>query len=570
MLVGERAQLSPTTWQVLQATGTSHLMAISGLHIGMIATLVGFVALRLWRCGGSLCLVAPAPLVGYSAGLIAAVFYSGLAGFTLPTQRALMMFSVLVMAFICRRRWSLLQGLYIALWCVLLFDPLVTLTIGFWLSFTAVAAISYAVAGYRSPSRLWQLTRAQLAVSVLLGPLTLWFFSQLSLVSLLANAIAIPWIGWVVLPIGFCGLIISSLSPALGQWCLHVSATLLHYLWQYLTWLSYIKHIQWIHPITHVGVLFSAMIGVLLLLAPRGWPMRWLGVLWLLPVYYFPLSTAPAYGAVAFTLLDVGQGLASVIRTQHHTLLYDTGLRYGNVSNSGDSVIIPYLHQQGITSISRIVLSHADSDHSGGLAAIVNAFPVDDVISSEPAQLSIDSHRCQTGQQWQWDGVRFRVLAPPTDTAQLTHWRDNDKSCVLRIQTASTSLLLTGDIEHKTEDYLVESQPEQLASDVLIVPHHGSRTSSTESFISAVSPKLALFPVGYHNRFGFPHAEVLERYQAKHVQTTLSWRCGALTLQLDGSPQQWQPHCWRAEHPVFWQDLPKDGVFVTRYPETND
>jgi len=246
MLVGKRTQLSPKTWAILQATGTSHLMAISGLHVGMVATLVGFIVLRVWRCNGRMCLLIPAPLVGYTAALIAAVFYSGLAGFALPTQRALIMFAVFVIALLYRRRFPLLYGFNLALWCILLHDPLVTFTIGFWLSFAAIAAIVYGVSGYQHPIRIWRLTRAQWVISLLLAPLTLWFFSQVSLIGLFANAVAIPWIGFVVLPMGFCGLILSNLLPALGQACLHLSATLLTYLWHYLTWLSHITvQLRW-------------------------------------------------------------------------------------------------------------------------------------------------------------------------------------------------------------------------------------------------------------------------------------------------------------------------------------
>ncbi|MCD6055672.1 MAG: internalization-related competence protein ComEC/Rec2 [Gammaproteobacteria bacterium] len=551
MLIGERAQLSPETWKVLQATGTSHLMAISGLHVGMVAAFMGFIISHLWRFSARACLMIPAPIAGWIAALLLAGLYSLFSGFALPTQRAMIMLLVMVLGIISRRRFMTAQALSLALWCLLLWDPLTVLTTGFWLSFGAVAAIMYGTA-YRKPvSFYWRVIRTQWAVTLLLAPLTLWFFSQVSLIGLLANSIAIPWVGFIVLPLAFIGLGLLSILPGIGESCLYLSRALLETLFEGLTWLSHLNGAQWFHPLTTVVVLITAIIGMMILLAPRGFPLRFVGIFFCFPVFYLPFSTPPPYGLMELTLLDVGQGLASVIRTQHHVLVYDTGPRYSPVNDAANSIVIPFLRHHGLNHISRIMISHSDMDHSGGLESLVQALPIGDIFSSDPAQLKTSSNPCYAGEAWMWDGVYFEILSPDKSSLIAKSRHDNDNSCVLKVSSKAGSILLTGDIEKNREWYLVQTIPDKLKSDVLIVPHHGSQTSSTAAFIEAVSPTIALFSAGYRNRFGFPKSKVLARYQDRGIDTYLSYDCGALRLRFeeDGTIA---PQCFRALNRRFW------------------
>ena len=550
MLVGQRSNLSPATWQLLQATGTSHLMAISGLHVGMIAGIVGLIAFRLWRFSARLCLLLPAPFAAALFSLLAATGYSALSGFALPTIRALLMLVFFIMALLYQRRFMPWQAFSFALWGILLFAPLSILTVGFWLSFAAVASIVYAFKGYEKKSKIRQILRIQWVISLLLAPLTLWFFSSVSLVGFVANLVAIPWVGFIVLPLGFLGFALLFVSPMWGAFCLRWASMLLHYLYQYLSWLSHFSLAQWVHPITHVMVLMSTLIGIIWLLFTKWGAWRWAGLLWLLPLFYVPLSKTPAQGTFDFTLLDVGQGLASVIRTQHHVLVYDTGPRYSDTNNAGLSVIIPYMRAKGLRSVSRIIVSHGDIDHSGGLNSLVQFVPVGDVLSGEPKRLLVNSQPCVAGQHWQWDGVSFDILSP---AKQIHSSVKNDNSCVLKVSNAYGAILLTGDIERKTELFLVKTLPKQLKSDVLVVPHHGSLTSSSATFIQAVAPKFALFPVGYQNRFGFPKQAILTRFVASGVKSYLSWQCGALDLSFDANFKGEIPDCYRRKNAVYWR-----------------
>jgi competence protein ComEC len=269
---------------------------------------------------------------------------------------------------------------------------------------------------------------------------------------------------------------------------------------------------------------------------------------WLLPLLTWQ-PVKPQSNQLWFTLLDVGQGLSAVIQTAHHVLVYDTGARFSPTFNAGSSVLVPYLQRQGIKQVDKLVISHADNDHSGGASALLKAMPVKQIQTSA-LELFTHYHAqpCNIGQNWQWDGVTFTFLYPPSAHSEKT----NDSSCVLAVQTGNQRILLTGDIEKGSERYLLELMPAQLTANILVVPHHGSRTSSTTAFVKAVHPEYALFAVGYHNRYRLPNVTIVERYRTMEAKNVDSIDCGAMQFKLDGKSPIAAPKCYRQQHRHYW------------------
>lgn len=548
LIMGAQNRITDQQWQVMRATGTNHLMAIAGVHIAFVSGFIFILVNYLWRRSSWLLLKLPAPQAAACGALIAAIIYSALAGFALPTQRAIVMLSVFMLGVFLRRELPVWHCLTLALLSILLWDSFAVLSISFWLSFGAVFAIIYGISGRLKPSGLWwKYGRVQWVISVALIPISLTLFQQTSIISCLANLIAVPAVGILVLPLCLFGTLLLYVVPVAGQWLLIAAAKIIAVIWWLLTWLGSLKFAIWQQTMPSTWVLIASLVGVLLLIAPRGFPARWLGMLWLTPLLFFQ-PAAPAFGALCVTLLDVGQGLSAVVQTQHHALIFDTGPPFGKQDDAGQRVVLPFLQASGIKKINSLVISHGDSDHIGGAASILKQIAVENILTSVPERFNQPALLCQQGQHWQWDGVTFAVLYPPP---QLLHL-DNNSSCVLKITAGHTSILLTGDIEKPAEDYLVASEAAELPAQILVAPHHGSRTSSTAEFVQTVHPQYVLFPVGYKNRFHFPSVSVVERFRSMGAALFNTAQDGAIQLAIDKqgvniTTQRQAKRIWRME-----------------------
>jgi competence protein ComEC len=548
LTVGERDRVSPEQWAVLRATGTNHLLAISGLHIGLVAMLAFGLARRLWSLSHRAMHWLPAQQAGAVAAILAALGYAALAGFSIPTQRALIMVLAVMLGWLIRRRIPPGDSLALALLAVLLWDPLAVLAPGFWLSFVAVGLLFYTLAGPRKG--LWaRWGRAQWVIFLGLTPLLLFWFQQLSLLAPAVNLVAIPWVGMVVVPLLFLSLLLLPLSPGLAHGLLGLCQQALAALWWGLEGATGLPVTQWFQASPPWWAVLLAAMGALWLLLPRGVPARWLGLVWLLPA----LAAGPARlpeGSARLTLLDVGQGLSAVVQTRDRVLVFDTGPRYSRRFDTGEAVVLPYLRQMGIRRIDRLIVSHSDNDHIGGAASILAVMPVTDTLSSVP-QLLKGARRCVAGEAWHWNGVAFRLLHPPAGFSRHRH-SDNNRSCVLKVTTAGGSVLLPGDIERPAERYLLAHRRSSLHADVLVAPHHGSHSSSGPDFIDAVAPRYVFYPVGYLNRYHFPHRDVVRRYASRHIASLDTARNGAIMMTL-GRGGAGTPRGYRQTARRYWQ-----------------
>ena len=514
--IGDRSLMSSAHREVLARTGTAHLMAISGLHVGMVAGMAGLVAGMLWWLFPSQRF--PAPRCAMAAGVALAFAYSMLAGFTLPTQRALLMLCFYVGALWLGRNvaWSVL--LLRALLCVLLFDPLAPAAADFWLSFGAVAVITLALsarlqAGDRPSAWLPRLLSflcgrgwlaTQWAVSLGTLPLLLFWFGSSSLVSLPANIVAIPVVSLALLPLVLAAVALSP-WPSLAAMPLAAGDAVMGWLWRYLEHLAALPWAALSLPPPDWTSMLLCCCGVLLLLLPRGVAPR-IGGLACLLALWLPPSADMAPGEAHVVMLDVGQGSAAVILTQNKTVVVDTGAASADGWSAARSVIAPFLRGRGRRHIDMLVLSHGDNDHSGGAAELMRLLPVREVVAGA-AMPGFDP--CRRGRGWRWDGVDFSFLHPPDGS-----WHGNDGSCVLRVVASGRAALFPGDIEGAGEGALLEAAPGLLRADVLAVPHHGSRTSSTQEFVRTVRPLYALVSAGCANRFGFPKQDIMGRYRS--------------------------------------------------------
>ncbi len=528
LTVGDQRAIDNGLWQTFSRTGLTHLMSISGLHITMVAGLAYWLTGFLWRRSAWLPLRLPAQQVAALGGLLVAFGYCVLAGFAVPAQRTLYMLATVALAMMVRRTVSARHSLSLALLVVLLLDPWAVLAAGFWLSFGAVGLLFY-IGANRLASGHWlmQWGRAQWAMTVGMIPLLLMLFQQFSLVSPLANAVAIPVVSFVITPLS---LLATLPGLAFLLWPAHWITAQLMALVGFLAATPWAVWQQHAPPLWATGV---ALLGVLWLLLPRGVPARWVGLVLFLPLL-FVLPSRPNEGDARVVVLDVGQGLAVHVQTHMHDLIFDTGPAFSPDANSGNRIIVPYLRAAGVRHLDGLVVSHQDKDHSGGAESLLESIPTDWLLSSLSDDYALSTPvkriRCSDGQQWSWDGVAFTMLHPLAARYLEPTAKTNDMSCVLRLTTVSGSLLLPADIEARDEDELLERHRSELKSDVLLVPHHGSRTSSTAEFVTAVSSRIAVFPVGYHNRFGHPKDDVVERYRAAGEQLLRTDRDGAISF----------------------------------------
>jgi competence protein ComEC len=576
LVIGDQREISQSDWKVFNRTGIGHLVSISGLHITMIAGLMSSLTFALWRrsfgTGLHLPLWLPAQKAAALAGMLTALLYVLLAGFGVPAQRTLYMLCVVGLAMWLGRLASVSHILCFALGVVLVLDPWAVLWPGFWLSFGAVAIILFASVGRikinetreadghpSTPGRLRHAmeiarsaTHTQMVVTLGLIPMTMLLFGQISLVSPLANAVAIPLISFLVTPLSLAG----SLLPApVGSALLLLAHWLIAELAVFLSWLSALSLAVWSAPFPSGWAFAAAMIGCLWLLAPKGWPVRWLGALGLLPLFLNGPSH-PSSGEMWVTAFDVGQGSALLVETVDRRLLYDTGPMYGPESDGGSRVILPYLRARGITSLDGLIISHSDVDHSGGALSILDEIRVGWVASSLPAYHPVVARapnhlRCEAGQHWQWDKVHFDMLHPTAGSYASDKWKPNARSCTVRLSLGEKSVLLSGDIEAIQENELVNAGKDRLRSTVLLAPHHGSGTSSTVDFLEAVQPELAVFQVGYRNRYRHPKTEVFERYGKLGIKRLRTDESGAVIMVFgDG----WAATEYRDGHARYWYE----------------
>jgi competence protein ComEC len=505
----------------------------------------------VWKRFAKLCLRLPAPKAAAMAAGIAALVYAAMAGFAIPTQRALIMLAVIIVTLLLGRPVRGTTTLSLALLLVLLFDPFAVLAPGFWLSFFAVAVIFW-MTGFRSQLPKWQqwgLLQAVLSLTLL--PVTIWFFQRASLIAPLTNFLAVPLVGFLIVPLALSGALLLPLFPAIGTGLLMLVAYLLEGLMKLLKLAAGLPLSQLSLPQPAPIILLLAVAGVGILLLPRGLPGRYLGALLLLPLL-LNSPVRPETGAFRVTVLDVGQGLSIVVQTAEHSLLFDAGARFSSNFNAGDAVVLPFLRHEGVSHLDRFVVSHADNDHRGGMEAVLAAVSVDQLLTSDQSLATEhDGQLCQAGQRWIWDNVEFSVLHPQPDLQA----SKNDAACVIRIANDSGSFLLTADIEKKAEQILLQQIPETLVSTVMLVPHHGSKTSSTLAFVQAVAPRLALLSVGYLNSFGFPRPEIVERYRKQGIELLDTATSGALIVDFPRTGD-FRLEAYRWHHSHFWHASP--------------
>ncbi len=577
LVVGDQNAIERADWDVFRATGVAHLMSISGLHITMFAWLASLLLASLWRRSvrltHRLCLALPASQAGALGGLMLATLYALFSGWGVPAQRTIWMLAAVVLLRQSGRQWPWLQIWLLAMAVVVALDPWALMQAGFWLSFVAVGVLFATDSGANNadesrtkglfyslnpfwtgfwPGRLssalaslGRAAREQWVVTLALTPLSLLLFNQVSLVGLLANAVAIPWVTLLVTPLAMLGVLWSPVWDA-AAWAVGLLAV-------FLQWLA-----NW--PMASVSVaaapLWCAAAGVLgggLLALRLPWHWRALGIPLLLPVLLWqPVRVDP--GQFELLAADIGQGNAVLVRTATHTLLYDTGPRFSRESDAGNRVLVPLLRALG-DRVDMLMLSHRDSDHIGGAPAVLAMQPQASLLSSiedsHELQALRKSTRCVAGQHWVWDGVAFDVLHPAAADYDGAN-KSNAMSCVLRVSSGAQTALLVGDLEAPQELRLVAAAPERLKATVLLAPHHGSKTSSSAAFLDAVQPALALVQAGYRNRFGHPVALVVERYDARGIRLVRSPLCGAASWQ---SSQPAEVTCQRQQGQRYWHHV---------------
>ena len=577
LVVGDQAAIDRADWDVFRATGVAHLVSISGLHITMLAWGAGIAVAWLWRRSGRLCRVLPAPHAALLLGVCVAVAYSAFAGWGVPAQRTCLMLATVALLRLSGARWPWPQVWMLACAVVVASDPWALLQAGFWLSFVAVGVLFATDLGAAREDSTWApgtfdskirpnealtassragtgiarvLTslqanwREQWVITVALAPLTLLLFGQMSIVGLLANALAIPWVTLVITPLALLGVVL----PALWE----VAALAIGGLLVLLQWLAAWPWATLSVAVAPLAVAVLGALGGVLLVAPLPRALRVLGLPLLLPVLLWQAPRPPA-GEFELLAADVGQGNAVLVRTAHHTLLFDAGPRFSLESDAGHRVLVPLL-QSLQERLDMVVLSHRDMDHVGGAPAVLTMQPQAELLSSieadNPLQSLRPARRCVAGQQWDWDGVRFTVLHPQAIDYEASA-KPNTMSCVLRISAGINTALLVGDIEQPQEARLVASGM-NLKADVLLVPHHGSNTSSSAEFLDAVSPRVAIVQSGYRNRFGHPTALVSARYAERQIAVVDSPHCGAYVWQSWAADANRFGACWRISSQRYW------------------
>ena len=553
-------------WQVFAKTGTTHLMSISGLHVTLFSGLIALLISWLWRRQPRWASRIPAQRAGVFCGWFAAAFYTLIAGAGVPALRTLFMLSVGAVALLTGRRVSPFRILLLALVVVLLLDPWAGMSLGFWLSFVAVGLLLWAALAEHSGEReqaslmhrlrhwLRGFGRTQWAVTIGTLPFLLIFFSQFSLISPLTNAVAIPWVSGVVTPLTILALIVPWDSLLL------LADALLSPLMSLLTWSAALPVAIWHAPVPSALVFVLALLGALWWLMPAGLPGRWMAIFLCLPLILTRTELVPA-GQARVDVLDVGQGLAVVVRTRQHALLYDAGPYYSSAADAGVRVIVPYLRAIGLDRLDGLVVTHRDTDHSGGALSVLESMPVGWVADAPDTHFAdlfpaVHAKTCVAGSAWTWDGVRFEFLHPQAET-RAKEQASNHQSCVLRISAAGKSILLTSDIETPDEAAMLTAGLSH--SDVMLVPHHGSGTSSSSAILDAVQPDVAIIPVGYRNRYRHPKPSVLAEYETRKIRVLRSDADGMVQIDLPSMAIT----AYRQVHRRYWMDRPASSEMLS-------
>ncbi|MBK7000268.1 MAG: DNA internalization-related competence protein ComEC/Rec2 [Rhodoferax sp.] len=542
LVVGDQNAIDRADWDVFRATGVAHLVSISGLHITMFAWGAAGMIGWLWCRSGRLCLAFPAPFAALLGGCALACAYAIFSGWGVPAQRTCLMLATVALLRLSGARWPWPHIWMLACAVVVASDPWALLQSGFWLSFVAVGILfatdfkahpAHSISARGIIGKIFSNLREQWVITISLAPLSLLLFGQISLVGLVANALAIPWITLVVTPLAMLGVCAAPLWD--------MATTAIGWLLLYLQWLAALPWATLTLAIPPLWVAVVGMLGGLVLVMPWPWSVRVLGVPLLVPLVLWR-SPVPPVGQFELLAADIGQGNAVLVRSAGHALLFDAGPRYSLESDAGHRVLVPLL-QAMHTRLDRVILSHRDTDHVGGAAAVLAMHQEAQLLSSmEPEHLLQSlrpAQRCLAGQHWEWDGVQFDILHPQLSDYDLrVRPKPNAMSCVLRISNGKQTALLVGDIEQAQEARLIASAA-PLKADVLLVPHHGSKTSSSAAFLDAVAPRLAIVQAAYRNRFSHPASVVVQRYHERNIAVFDSPHCGAFTWQ------SWQP--WRRE-----------------------
>jgi competence protein ComEC len=569
LLIGDKRAIDKRLWDLFSATGTTHLMVISGLHIGLVSGFV-FLFVRFFFSA-----VAPCYRAEFWAALTAvgcALIYALAAGFTLPTQRALIMIIVGMLTIIFRRNIAPNAGFVIALTGCLIVDPLAVLSLSFWLSFSAVFIIFYSATGRLGSSGgsgKWLST--QLWVFIGLLPVLAILLGRTSFLAPLANVILVPLFSFILVPFNLIAGIVAMVDGDTAMeiwWWLDRGLALVS---RYLEWLVGVGD-QGIITIPERPLTVSVLvvIGIFILLLPKGVPLKWMGAILLLPLFLYQ-PTQLKEGEVKFTVLDVGQGLATVIQTRNYTLVYDVGARWQEDFDMAQAAVIPYLQREGIEHIESLVISHGDNDHAGSLPSLLASMLVTELYLGEPLEqletgqwddatynsVATLQKPCVAGTQWQRDAVTFQFLHPgvasrPRERHALVPRRNaNNHSCVLRISTGNVVMLLTGDIESSVELALIGQNNTLLETTVLVAPHHGSRTSSSWPFVKTSDPEYVIFSSGYKNQFSHPHKEIVDRYRSVGSKVLTTATSGATEFYVREG-KLGPPHQFRLSMQHYW------------------
>ncbi len=528
LAVGDRSGISAERWNSFISTGTNHLLAISGLHISLVAGFFAFLVRGLWSYTW-LARHSTRSACAMVAGLIAAFGYAAMAGFSVPTVRALIMFSVLVFLLLLRRHQNRTHGLALALIVVCIASPLHVLSPGFWMSFAAVAVLYIVFSHSRNQSKaglLLRVLRGHLLITIGLYPLTILFFGQASLVSPIANLIITPVIGMLVTPLVFIAALLTLINVSVASLVLSIADLLLRQSFSLLEILADLPFAL-IKISGYQGIaLLMVVVASCMVLLPLSRSIRSIAFLLILPLLQPLNSSELQHGEYRVVFLDVGQGTSVVVKTARHVLVYDTGDQFSQTFNAADAVIIPYLRSVSVTHLHKLVVSHADRDHSGGADELLDALTVEELMLSSPLPQRPEHpyRQCVAGDSWNWDGVSFEVLHPSRNSTG----SENNRSCVLLVSSADdTATLLPGDIESPAERQLLANQALRKVS-ILMSPHHGSASSSTNALLHVLKPDYVVHSAGYKNRFDFPRTEVVERYQVINAKQYTTASTGAL------------------------------------------
>jgi len=557
LVIGDRSGMSRSDWNLFRSTGTSHLVAISGLHISIVGGLAYYLVNLCWRRFSWLTLRFAAPKAAALGALLAGAGYAALAGFSVPTQRALVMLTVVSVGSALQTGFSPFRSLGVALLIVLLIDPMAILSGGFWLSFIAVTVIFTAISnrsGAATPLFSW--FGIQWCVALGLAPALLVWQQQLPLLTPLTNMLAIPLFSLLIIPLTLGGTLLSLIWPEAGylpmiaaDWLLDTNRTVLAR--------AAGTDLFFSAPTDLPVILWGAVaIGTLLVLLPRGIPGRLPALVMLLPLFLQPVRSTLPQQSFRFTLLDVGQGLAAVVQTRNHTLVYDTGPVFSQEFNAGSDLLFPFLRRQGVGFIDLLVVSNGDSDHRGGLSGLVEEMDVGQVLSGEPHRITeLAVGACSSALSWNWDGVKFSFLHPGQDE----NWSGNNASCVLKVENVTGKLLITGDIESAAEQKLLSCCREELEASVLTMPHHGSNTSSTEAFVQAVDADFVLASTGYLNRYGFPKPQIVARWEEQGGEVLDTALTGAVEFLFNHQTGIAGPDRYRISASRYWTHLPQSN-----------